>query len=102
MKVTSAILAVFFLGIILFPCADEVAGDKCGTEVHFHTGDQDPQADADLCTLFCQCNCCQTHFTSDQSYDKEIISFPGKDHQTFYIDDLGKDIPDPFLHPPQI
>ena len=102
MKVTSAILAIFFFGIILFPCADEVAGDTYGTEVNFHSGDQDHQADADLCTPFCQCNCCQTLVANGQSYYNEIISFQGKDHQTYYIDDLGKDIPDPFLHPPQI
>ena len=101
-KVTSAILSVFFLGLILFPCTDEVEGDNCGTEIHFHMGDQDHQADADLCTPFCHCNCCQTHVTSDHTYYKGIITLPVDDHQSNYIGDLGKDFLDPFLRPPQV
>lgn len=64
MQLIATILAVFFLSLIVLPCADGTP-DECGVEVHFHPGqghDHEQEPHADFCSPFCSCHCCHTHF----------------------------------------
>ena len=69
MKVFSAILSIYILGLLLAPCSDVYAESNPETvilsaDTHSHG--------ADACTPFCFCECCQTliqpavvyHFTA--------------------------------------
>ena len=103
MKVISALLTILFLILLLFPFSDEVIGEVCGTEVHFHAqAEQDNQSEADLCSPFCQCQCCQTHVAKHQIIGVGSIAIHFSKAIINYTDDLGKDIPDSFLQPPQV
>ena len=101
-KIISALLTILFLGLLLFPCADEVIGETCGTEVHFHAqADQDHQSESDLCSPFCQCQCCQTHVAKHQIINLGSFTVHFVKAIFIYTDDLGKEIPDSLLQPPQ-
>ena len=80
MHLIATILAVFFLGLTVFPCTDE-ASEACSAEVHFHTGqghDHEQESHTDFCSPFCSCHCCHAHFiVKDFIYHSSAIEHMG-------------------------
>ena len=101
-KITTVLLSIFFLMITMFPCADEETGDTCGTEVHFHSQSEQNHSEEDVCPPFCICQCCHSSVTNLRLFNNRMISLSNPVHQTWYLGDLGKDIPDSLLQPPQV
>ncbi|MDP4679029.1 MAG: hypothetical protein NWS46_01545 [Cyclobacteriaceae bacterium] len=86
MKKTSAILAIFLLGMILTPCSDTVGADQCGQEIHLHDqGEHDGHSDLDLCSPFCTCSCCGSFYMAKTKFysNHEYSAFQLKNTQYF-------------------
>lgn len=97
------ILSIFLLSLTLLPCDDMQTEDNCGTESHYHlTDNHDHDADADLCSPFCQCHCCHTHITAQQSPPLSATLAFISESTSGYIPNIGKDIADSLLQPPQV
>jgi hypothetical protein len=58
MKLFSAILAIYIMGLLLVPCADLHAEN--GSEISYIKIPEKHQDHFDTCSPFCFCNCCQT------------------------------------------
>ncbi len=67
MKIASILLAVLVTILTTMPC-DSACGELTEVESHFHSqDDHDDHSDADNCSPFCVCNCCQTNIVLMES-----------------------------------
>lgn len=105
MKILAFILSVYILALNFVPCEDTVSFDDDITMElsqdldHNHS---DSNSDVDLCSPFCQCNCCQIHATSFDLSDIADIKSDISTELCLHFDSLGKDIPKSILQPPQV
>ncbi len=61
MKFIAVILAVLVSVLTTIPC-DSTCGELTDVEAQFHSQDEHgDHAEADNCSPFCVCNCCQTN-----------------------------------------
>jgi hypothetical protein len=86
----------------MLPCADEVSRDVCGSENHILIQGEQGHADADLCSPFCLCQCCNTNIASNHALKQSLSTAYNKVHQTIYRGTPGKDVPYSILQPPQV
>ena len=59
MKIIAIILSVLFLSLSVVPCADAATDFEDGDLIVQQHNDHN--ASADLCSPFCQCQCCHNH-----------------------------------------
>lgn len=81
MKIASVILAVLVTILTTIPC-DSSCGELTEIESQSHTqDDHDDHSDADNCSPFCVCNCCQTNIVLMEAFHK--LNIP--DSETEFI-----------------
>ena len=102
LKSIGFILAIYILALNFAPCADNNESKELAMNsveiVDMNTNHE--HSDLDLCSPFCQCNCCQIFVTYHNLADLEIISKEISTEIYLHLDGFGKDITDPLLHPP--
>ncbi|MGO3807035.1 MAG: DUF6660 family protein [Sphingobacterium sp.] len=63
-RVLCSILAIYLQAVFLVPCADSYGTETSSLADHAnestHAGEHDHSQTADMCSPFCQCNCCGT------------------------------------------
>ena len=80
MKLFSAIMTIYILGLIILPCPD-VHAENDSTKTNIKLNDTS-QNNVDACSPFCLCDCCQT------------ISYPANYHHFSHFTTLiGTSIP---------
>jgi len=65
LKTYAIILAIYLLGGMFVPCADNT-DNQVNLELSITTGipyQQQPSGSFDLCTALCSCHCCHSHVT---------------------------------------
>ena len=102
-KIMSVIVSVLFLSLTLLPCDEDAMEDYNRNEAHYNVAENhDHNAEPDFCSPFCQCHCCHTHITTEQiphlNYSLILIS----ETTSNYTYNIGKDISDSLLQPPQL
>ena len=104
LKSIGLILAIYILALNFAPCADnDEAKDLATTSIELvDTDNNHEHSDLDLCSPFCQCNCCQIFVTYHNLADLEIISKGISTEIYLHLDGFGKDITGPLLHPPRL
>ena len=100
MKLFAFIMAIFFLGLSLAPCDDSENYKEDIVVVSDYQTHQSQDADTDLCSPFCICNCCQTHLVSDWLKMSESVPTPEPINKTAYITCFSKGFHNPVFHPP--
>lgn len=104
LKSIGFILAIYILALNFAPCEDNhesIDSATASIELMDSEGDHE-HSDSDLCSPFCQCNCCQIYVTQHNLADFNIICNEISTEIFLHSDSLGKDITDPLLHPPRI
>ena len=97
-------MAIYILALNFAPCEDnheELDTGVVSIELSDSDGDHE-HSDAELCSPFCQCNCCQIHITNDNLAEFTIVSKQISTEIYLHLDSFGKDISFPLLHPPRI
>jgi hypothetical protein len=98
-KILTAILSIYFLGLSFVPCADSAPEEKDSVSIENHCSDENH---LDLCAPFCLCQCCHSVVVMEKSpyvvmaipsFPEQIIS-KGKNLQAEFLD--------PLLQPPQV
>jgi len=80
MRFASIILAVLVTILTTIPC-DSACGEFTEVESQFHTQDEHgDHSDADNCSPFCVCNCCQTNFVLMQITNELSVAFSTIEH----------------------
>ncbi len=74
MKFQIIILALYLFGLNMVPCADGVTDNDASLE-HIIALDDNHRDEThyDLCSPFCQCQCCQMQISIASSFDFDII-----------------------------
>lgn len=100
MKIIALILSIYILALNFSPCEDisPLNGDD---NIELSHDTEDGHSDFDLCSPFCQCNCCQIIATYQSSGDLIISSQYFVDVFVHY-DSFGKDYSNTILQPPRI
>ena len=101
MKLITGILAVLFLGLSLIPCDD--AGSEENEHVTILDGDldHDHSQEPDLCSPFCVCHCCHTHFATYDNFYDGLPSLPFVIQITGYAVFFPKGYHPPIYQPPR-
>ena len=101
MRSIAVILSMFILGLSMVPCADSVGNDD-SILVSASQANHDHEADFDLCSPFCLCQCCQSHFTTYFSFYANLVVFPQTILETGYSDQMTDGFQMSVLQPPKV
>jgi hypothetical protein len=96
------ILSLFLLGLSVIPCADEVNAESVEITSVNTDGDHDHESDEDLCSPFCVCQCCHSHFVANHAYYPNLISLVQVIQKTEYNAYFTNGYLDSILQPPQV
>jgi len=100
MKIMAFLLAFFLLGLAIVPCADNLPQSNIEQVSDSHS-DHNHDADSDLCSPFCVCHCCHTHFVVNQSlFNGEYVA-PYLMPESNYIESAPSGFANSLLQPPQ-
>ncbi len=101
-RIIAFILSIYILALNFTPCEDSVTVENEFKVELSQNGDIDEShTDIDLCSPFCQCNCCQIHTTTANSLDFVVASNLISTHLILHFDSLGKDITFSIFQPPK-
>lgn len=89
------------LALNFVPCEDDNCADDdmvCieATEIH-----DTEHTHVDLCSPFCQCQCCHMHVTYDMLSNVAILSLEIPTEVFSHFDSIGKDFSTTILQPPR-
>ena len=102
MKLIAFILSIYMLALNFMPCEDDHCADEdtvCieTTEIH-----DTEHSHADLCSPFCECQCCHMHVTYTTLANTLIVA-PEISTEVFsHFDSLGNDFTTTLLQPPRV
>jgi len=101
-KFFSIILTIYFLGLNFAPCSDAVPNSDDGhTEISQAADAGHDHATRDMCSPFCQCNCCHVNtIDSFLSAFKPLQPIVAQ-LSTLHFDSRGKDFQNLLLQPPR-
>lgn len=104
MKFLAVILSIYILALNFAPCEDEssVCDEKISEFSQQSADDNHDHETSDLCSPFCQCQCCHIHAT--QFTPLEIVfNIPDISTEIFlHFDSLGQDFNRILLQPPRV
>ena len=102
MKFIAFTLSIYIFALNLAPCEDySVFDDEVKTEVSQAFGDSHQHEGLDLCSPFCNCQCCHISATSFHFTDfKFNISYIST-QDFFYLNGTEKDFTTSILQPPK-
>ncbi len=74
MKFLTALLAIYFLSLNLYPCGDaHTYSDDNEIENSFNHNTEHDDSCLDLCSPFCHCHCCHMHSSELVLHNYSII-----------------------------
>ncbi|MGM5470267.1 DUF6660 family protein [Flavobacteriaceae bacterium LMO-SS05] len=101
MKILAFILSVYILALNFAPCEDsDAANDEAKTELSQHI-DND-HTDLDLCSPFCQCQCCHVNVIDFNIADLKLQVSEISTELFFHIYGLEKSFNNTILQPPRV
>lgn len=96
MKLISVVFSVYFLVLNFSPCEDnEVGSDDIVTEIIQHLDDD---LEIDLCSPFCNCQCCHIYATYFDQMDITSYSSDISTRVFLYVNGLEKDFNLSLIH----
>ncbi len=101
MRALSFILAIYILALNFVPCEDDncaVDEKVCLEEIDIHDTEH---AHVDLCSPFCECQCCHMHATYNTPSNTLIASLEISTEVFSHFDSLGNDFTTTLLQPPR-
>ncbi len=103
MKILAFILSLYILALNLTPCEDSVEVDVIDSKIEMtQNGDiNESHSDLDLCSPFCQCQCCHIHTTTSSPSDFVLVLNKISTEIILHFDSLGKDIHISIFQPPK-
>jgi PBP1b-binding outer membrane lipoprotein LpoB len=102
MKYLAILLAIYIFALNLATCADYIpTHEDAKTEIS-HATDNHQHQDSDLCSPFCNCQCCHIHATYFKVVDFKIAINHISTKVYFHFDGLEKDFNASILQPPQV
>lgn len=92
-------MVILFVGLNLWPCNDPIIEDSCGSEIHYHTSNNQ---ESDHCSPFCQCYCCHIQIanTHSNNFSDERSLFSVI--RVFISNRTGQKFSDSLFEPPQV
>jgi len=100
MKFIAAIFSIYILLLTGVPCADEHFADADSTCVELPAQDDSHSDNADLCSPFCFCACCQI-LSFPEIHDYRHISTLSFDLMPAYIEQNYFTLTSSFWRPPK-
>ncbi|MDN3667356.1 DUF6660 family protein [Algibacter miyuki] len=102
MKFLAFILSIYIFALNLTACDDSVVvNDDVKTEISQNLNHDSQHQDADLCSPFCNCQCCHINVTNLKTatikFEMAFIST----QDFFYLNQLEKDFNTSILQPPR-
>ncbi|MAO18990.1 hypothetical protein CSC80_03915 [Maribacter sp. 6B07] len=101
MKFFAIILSIYFLALNFVPCSDASSVDEGTQVVSVMDFDGEHGQDCELCSPFCQCQCCHSHTIDFRLAIFEPIEPIVSLENFIHFDSLGKDISLSLLQPPR-
>ncbi|MET0638015.1 MAG: DUF6660 family protein [Chitinophagaceae bacterium] len=104
MKLFSIILSLIMMGLSNVPCGDR-GGDTCpepGMGAYSSGGGETHSDHEDLCSPFCQCNCCAGYSIHYETVAEAEIFLPGKNKFISFLPEKISEVSLPVWQPPQI
>ncbi|MEM1405143.1 MAG: DUF6660 family protein [Bacteroidota bacterium] len=102
MRLFAFILSLFLLGLSVVPCADGANDESIEITSVNTDGDRDHESDEDLCSPFCVCQCCHSHFVANHAFYPNLMSLLNMIENTAYNAFFTKGHLDSILQPPQV
>ena len=103
MRLVALILAFFFIGLSFIPCADTDLSQENSISISVsQTDHDDDDPEADLCSTFCICHCCHSHFVAEHNFYSSEIKHPEATNNTCYSDLLTDGFQMSVLQPPKV
>ncbi|WP_157638084.1 DUF6660 family protein [Flexithrix dorotheae] len=101
MKLSSLFMAIFLLGLSIIPCADDEVTQNNIEAFDESSRDPNHESGLDLCSPFCVCHCCHTHFVVVYALYNDFISLPKLITKSRYIARFSNGFRTSILQPPQ-
>ncbi len=103
MKFLAAILSIYIFTLNLVPCEDKGSFDnEVKTEISQDIDDNHQHGDNDLCSPFCNCQCCHIHAIYFKIVNFTITTFDISTEVFYHFKGLEKDFNSTILQPPQV
>lgn len=103
MKFLAFILSIYLLVLNFTICEDKVVADSdVKIEISQDLDSKYGHSDLDLCSPFCQCQCCQIYTTFIGIPKFDAASATHSTEVVYYFDKLEDDITFSILRPPRI
>jgi len=101
MKFLTFTLSIYILALNFSPCEDNnVYNDEVKSEIAQQA--DDGHIDLDLCSLFCQCHCCQIQVTYFRIADLNVTIPDVSTELFFHFQGSEKEFNNSFLQPPRV
>lgn len=102
MRSVALILAVFFVGLSFIPCDDSDLDQENSITVAANQQDHNHDSEGDLCSPFCICHCCHSHFVVQHNFCSRQTEHPDVIKNTNYSDSLTEGFKMSVLQPPKV
>ncbi len=103
MKFLVVILSLYFLALNIVPCCEsEICDENYQVTTIVGVDDEhDHNQDCELCSPFCQCQCCHVYTINLGLFEVSPLHPFLSYENASYRGNLGKEIPRSLLQPPQ-
>ncbi len=102
-KFVAVILSIYILVLNITPCDDEPTSLNAGTtEISYQLQDDHSHNEADLCSPFCHCSCCQVVTMELKSSVFEPLQLPFSKENFFLPERQTTNFLGAILQPPRV